>query len=179
MSEVIGRRMPIKKHGREYQGLCPFHNEKTPSFTINDEKAFFHCFGCGAHGDAIEFVRRFERMQYAEAVETLAREAGITIAAPSPEESRKIEKEKTLYDVLEEACKWFEKQLVSASGMIAKDYIEKRGIKPDTLRNFRIGYAPDGRAALNQHLLKSGFSQAMQAEAGLIIVPETDRKSVV
>ncbi|MDE3016717.1 MAG: DNA primase, partial [Pseudomonadota bacterium] len=172
MSEVVGRRVPLKKHGREYQALCPFHNEKSPSFTVNDEKGFYHCFGCGAHGDAIEFIRRFERLSYPETIETLAREAGIPLPEISPEQERKIEAEKTLYDVLEAACRWFEKQLLSPGGGIARDYLEKRGLKPETLRAFRIGYAPDGRAALYNHLLQAGFSRELQAEAGLIIIPE-------
>jgi len=172
MSEVIGRRMTIKKHGREYHGLCPFHNEKSPSFTVNDDKSFFHCFGCGAHGDSIEFIRRFERLSYPEAVELLAREAGIEIAPPSPEESRKVAQAKSLYDVMEAACAWFEKQLLSPAGMLAKDYVEKRGLHAETIRQFRIGYAPEERSALNQYLTKTGFPQAMQAEAGLIFVAE-------
>jgi len=173
MSEVIGKRMPLKKHGREFQGLCPFHNEKTPSFTVNDEKGFFHCFGCGAHGDAIEFVRKYERLSYVETMELLARDAGIPIPQASAEEHRRAEVEKTLFDVLEAACKWFEQQLVATCGAIALDYVEKRGLRQETIRQFRVGYAPDEqRAALNQHLLKVGFSQSLQAEAGLIIVPE-------
>lgn len=172
MSEVIGRRMPLKKHGREHQGLCPFHNEKTPSFTVNDEKGFYHCFGCGAHGDAIEFVRKFERLTYVETMELLAREAGIPLPKPTEEEHRKAEVEKTLYDVTEAACQWFEKQLAAISGLGAKDYVEKRGLRPETIRQFRVGYAPDDRTALHHHLLKAGFPQALQAEAGLIIVPE-------
>ncbi|MEQ1790296.1 MAG: DNA primase [Rickettsiales bacterium] len=175
MSEVIARRMPIKKHGREYHGLCPFHNEKSPSFTVNDEKGFFHCFGCGAHGDSIEFIRRFERLSYPEAIENLAREAGIEIAKSSPEERRKVEQEKTLYDVLEVACQWFEKQLLAPAGMLAKDYIENRGVRAETARQFRIGYAPEERAELHQYLTKAGFPQAMQAEAGLISISEAGR----
>src|SRR3954470_3605812 len=119
MSEVIGRRMPLKKHGREYQGLCPFHNEKSPSFTVNDEKGFFHCFGCGAHGDAIEFIRKFERLSYPETIETLAREAGIPLSELTIEEVHRAETEKTIHDVLEAACQWFEKQLSGASGAVA------------------------------------------------------------
>jgi len=172
MSEVVGRRIPIKKHGREFQGLCPFHNEKSPSFTVNDEKGFFHCFGCGAHGDAIEFIRKFERLSYPETVETLARDAGIPLPQLTHEEVRKIEAEKTLYDVLEATCQWFEKQLVATTGNIALDYLEKRGLKPETMRTFRIGYAPDERTALYNHLLKAGFQQSLQVEAGLIILPE-------
>lgn len=173
ISEVIGKRIAIKKHGREYQALCPFHNEKTPSFTMNDEKGFFHCFGCGAHGDAIEFIKRYERLTYPETIERLARDAGIPLPVLSPEERKKAEAEKTLYDVLEAACEWFERQLQSPPGASAYGYIEKRGLKPETVRLFRIGYAPEERTALYNHLLSLGFKQPLQAEAGLIIVPDS------
>src|SRR5690349_14965574 len=106
LSEVIGRRIPIKKHGREYQALCPFHNEKSPSFTINDEKGFFHCFGCAAHGDAIEFIKRYERLTYPETIEALAREAGIPLPRVTPEERHRADAEKTLLDVMEATCQW-------------------------------------------------------------------------
>ncbi len=172
MSEVIGKRMPLKKHGREYQGLCPFHNEKSPSFTVNDEKSFFHCFGCGAHGDAIEFVRKYDRLTYPEAIEQLARDAGLSLPTPTAYESQRAEVEKTLYDVLEAATQWFEKQLMSTTGAIALDYVNKRGLKPETLRNFRVGYAPEDRTALHSHLTKAGFDKQLQAQAGLIIVPD-------
>jgi len=172
LSELIGKRIAIKKHGREYHALCPFHNEKSPSFTINDEKNFFHCFGCGAHGDAIEFIKRYERLTYPETIERLARDAGIALPEPSREERQKAQAEKTLFDVLEAASQWFERQLLSTSHTIARDYVEKRGLTPETVRKFRIGYAPDERTALNQHLLMLGFSQKLQAEAGLIIVPD-------
>ncbi len=172
MSEVIGKRMPLKKHGREYQGLCPFHNEKSPSFTVNDEKGFYHCFGCAAHGDAIEFIRKFDRLSYVDAIETLARDAGIPLPKPSEDEQRRTESEKTLLDVLEAACKWFEQQLTSTNGIIAKDYVEKRGLKQETIRAFRVGYAPDDRNALYNYLLKAGFTQSLQAEAGLIGISE-------
>jgi len=172
ISEVVGKRVPIKKHGREYQGLCPFHNEKSPSFTVNDEKGFYHCFGCGAHGDAIEFVRKFDRLSYPETIETLARDAGIPLPKPTEEEYHRTEMEKTLYDVMEAACQWFERQLTATAGIHALDYVEKRGLKPETVRMFRVGYAPEERMGLHQHLLKAGFPQSQQAEAGLIIVPE-------
>jgi len=172
MSEVIGRRIAVKKHGREFQALCPFHNEKTPSFTINDEKGFYHCFGCGAHGDAIEFIRKFERLSYPETIETLAREAGIPLPELTREEAHKIEQAKTHLDVLDAASQWFEKQLIASSGMVARDYVEKRGLKLETLRQFRIGYAPDERTALYNHLKTAGFSQTLMMDAGLIITPE-------
>lgn len=172
ISEVIGKRMSIKKHGREYHGLCPFHNEKSPSFTVNDEKGFFHCFGCASHGDAIEFVRRFDRLSYPEAVEIMARDAGIEIAKQTPAEQRKVEQEKNLFDVMEATCQWFEKQFRAPSGMLAKDYIDSRGVRADTILNFRIGYAPEERSALHKHLTQLGFPQKMQEEAGLIFVAD-------
>ncbi|NBO19957.1 MAG: DNA primase, partial [Proteobacteria bacterium] len=172
MSEVIGRRLPLKKHGREYQGLCPFHNEKSPSFTVNDDKGFFHCFGCGAHGDAIEFVRRFDRLSYPEAVEQLARDAGLPLPTPSEAEARKAEAEKTLYDVMEAACQWFEKQLQATGGSVAMDYVRTRGLKPETLRTYRVGYAPEDRSALHAYLTKAGYAKSLQQSAGLIVVPE-------
>lgn len=172
ISEVIGRRMALKKHGREFQGLCPFHNEKTPSFTVNDEKGFYHCFGCSAHGDAISFIMNYEKLTYPETIEKLAREAGIPLPVQSPEEYEKSKAEKTLHDVCEAACLWFEKQLQSTGGTLAMDYVKKRGLKPETLRTWRIGYAPDERTALHQHLNGLGFSQALQAEAGVIIVSD-------
>ena len=168
MSEVVGKRTPLKKFGREWKACCPFHNEKSPSFTVNDEKGFYHCFGCGAHGDAIEFIRKFERLSYPEAIETLARDAGIPLPEISPETVRKIEAYKVQQDVVEAACVWFEKQLHSASHVEALSYVEKRGLTPATIRQFRLGYAPDERTALHHHLTTSGYSLQQQIEAGLI-----------
>lgn len=168
MSEVIGKRIPIKKFGREWKACCPFHNEKTPSFTINDDKGFYHCFGCGAHGDAIEFIRKYERLSYPEAVETLAREGGIPLPEVSPETIRKIEAYKVQHDVVEAACQWFERQLHSVRHVDAMAYVEKRGLNAQTVRQFRLGYAPDERTALHQYLLESGHSLERQIEAGLV-----------
>jgi DNA primase len=166
VSEVIGRRITIKKHGREFNALCPFHNEKSPSFTINDDKNFFHCFGCGAHGDSIGFVMKYERLPYPEAVERLAREAGIPMPELTQEEFQRAEKEKIQLSVCEAACRWFEEQLTKNS--FAKQYIEKRGLTPDTVKKFRIGYAPDERDSLHRYLLAQQYSIAQQLEAGLI-----------
>lgn len=173
VSEVVGKRMTLKKKGSSYQGLCPFHGEKTPSFSVNDEKGFFHCFGCGAHGNAIDFVKLFDHISFPEAVQSLAREAGITIEKPTPAQQQKIEEQKTLYDVLEAATIWFEKQLVAPVGMTAKDYVAARGLRAETIQKFRIGFAPDDRDGLHKHLLQQGFSQKLQADAGLIVRPET------
>ena len=168
MSEVVGKRIVLKKFGREWKACCPFHSEKSPSFTVNDEKGFYHCFGCGAHGDAIEFIRKHERLSYPESIETLAREAGLALPEVTPETMRKIEAQKIQHDVVEAACLWFEKQLHSASHVDALSYAESRGLAPETIRQFRIGYAPDERTSLHNHLTTSGYGVEQQIEAGLI-----------
>lgn len=173
ISQVIGKRIPVKKHGREHQALCPFHKEKSPSFTINDDKGFYHCFGCGAHGDSIEFIRRHEHTSYREAVEKLARESGIPLPELTPQMHEKIAREKTLYDAVEEATKWFEHQLALASGVRARDYLMERGIRAETIQHFRLGLAPDGRDSMKKHLLAQNFTEAQLVEAGLVIQIES------
>ncbi len=169
---MVGKRIALKKHGREFHACCPFHNEKTPSFTVNDEKGFYHCFGCGAHGDVIEFVRRHDRLSYPETIERLAADAGMALPELSREETSKIEREKTLHDVLEAACAWFEQQLAATHGASAREYLERRGLQANTMRKYRAGFAPDDRTALYKHLLKAGFTEALQSEAGLISIGE-------
>lgn len=174
MSDVIGKRIALKQFGREYKACCPFHQEKTPSFTVNNEKGFFHCFGCGAHGDAIEFVRRYDRLSYPEAIEQLAREGGLPLPELNPQDEKKAREEKTLFDVLEATTAWYEQQLAATHGTVARDYLEKRGIKPETIRQFRIGYAPNEPRLLYQHLKRAGFNDTLQEEAGLISVRDKD-----
>src|SRR3954466_2810267 len=111
MSEVIGRRIPLKKHGREYQGLCPFHNEKSPSFTVNDEKGFFHCFGCGAHGDAISFLTDARGLPFMDAVKELAAAAGLELPAPDPRRRDEERKSLGLLEAMEAAACWYAEQL--------------------------------------------------------------------
>ena len=108
---VIGRRVRLQKKGREYLGLCPFHNEKTPSFTVNEDKGFYHCFGCGEHGSVFDFVMKVENLSFPEAVERLASEAGMEMPVDTPEERERAKRAATHYEVLERACVYFEKQL--------------------------------------------------------------------
>ena len=169
VSEVIGKRISIKRHGREFHALCPFHKEKTPSFTINDEKHFFHCFGCGAHGDAIGFIKDYENLSYKEAIERLAEEVNFSLPKPSPEMERRYKRERSLQDVTEAACAWFQKQLMANGGEGARDYVRTRGMSRGVVAGFRIGYAPEDRNALEQALLAQGFTQAQMIEAGLLI----------
>jgi len=175
LSDVIARRVKLIRRGREHTGLCPFHNEKTPSFTVNDDKGFFHCFGCGAHGDVIGFVMRTEGLSFPEAVERLAAEAGLQVPVASPEERVRAKARETLHTVNEAACAWFERQLRLPQGRHALDYLKGRGLTDETIARFRLGFAPDGRDALKVALTKEGVSEALLLEAGLIGRPDDGR----
>jgi DNA primase len=169
VSEVVGKRIDVRRKGREFEALCPFHNEKTPSFTINDEKGFYHCFGCGAHGDTINFVKEYEGINYKEAIEKLATDAGISIPKPSPEAERQYKRSRTLIDAIEAASHWFSQQLELPTNRMALDYVQGRRLSAETINTFRIGYAPDTREGLKKHLLEQGFEANQLIEAGLII----------
>lgn len=172
LSEVIGKRISVKRAGREYMALCPFHGEKTPSFTINDEKGFFHCFGCGAHGDVIGFIKDYDKVSYKDAIERLAREAGMALPELTPRMQEEMERSDRLYQVMDEAAKWFTQQLNRTTGAIAKDYIKRRGLKDETVTQFRLGYALSQRTALKDAMIQKGISEALLREAGLLSVPD-------
>ena len=147
LSEFIGGRVRLAYKGREHVGLCPFHNEKTPSFTVNNEKGFFHCFGCGAHGDVIGFVMRDEGLSFPEAVEKLCGGAGLEVPLQENYSRTVIESRLSLYGVLEEATKIYESQLYSSQGVSALSYLRTRGLTGDTIKKFRLGYAIDSRSS--------------------------------
>ena len=177
LADRIARAVKLTKRGREYSGLCPFHNEKTPSFTVNEEKGFFHCFGCGAHGDVIGFVMRIDNLSFPEAVERLADEAGLEVPVSSPEERRRAEQAVSLYGVNEKACAWFESQLRGQRGRTARDYLAARGLDDEAIARFRIGWAPDSRNALKTALIGEPVTESLLVTAGLLIVPEDGRSS--
>jgi DNA primase len=172
LSSIVGRRVRLTKAGREYKACCPFHNEKTPSFYVNDDKEFFHCFGCGAHGDVIGFTMRADHLSFPEAVEKLAGEAGIDVPKLSPTERREAERAKTLTDVVEAACVWFEQKLRAPEGRAALGYLYRRGLHDDVIERFRLGYAPEGWRNLIVALKAKGYSDELMLEAGLISKPE-------
>jgi DNA primase len=172
LSDVIGLRVRLIRKGREHGALCPFHNEKTPSFTVSDDKGFFHCFGCGAHGDVIGFVMRDEGLAFPEAVEKLAGEAGLEIPKETPQDHARAEEQLSLYAVLEAAANFFESELRADSGSAASAYLKGRGLKPQTIEGFRLGYAPESRNSLKTALLGKDISEAMLVTAGLLIEPE-------
>ncbi len=172
ISSVVGRRVKLTRKGREFQGLCPFHNEKTPSFTANEDKGFYHCFGCGAHGDAIGFEMRIGHLSFTEAVERLAAEAGLEVPKASPEERVREQRRASLHDALEAGCAFFEKQLRSSSGHDGFAYLKARGLSDETIARFRLGWAPDSREALKSTLMTKECPESLLAEAGLLKRPE-------
>jgi DNA primase len=174
--DIVGRRVRLIRKGRgEATGLCPFHNEKTPSFTVSEDKGFFHCFGCGAHGDVIGFTMRAEGLEFPQAVEKLAGEAGMQVPRETPEERERAERQATLGGAVEFAAKFYEQQLRASAGRAGLDYLKRRGLTDDTMRRFRLGHSPDTGHALKAALEKAGIPEAISLEAGLLIKPEDGR----
>ncbi|HVA15563.1 MAG TPA: DNA primase [Stellaceae bacterium] len=172
LAEVVGRRVKLIRRGREFVGLCPFHNEKTPSFNVVEEKCFYHCFGCGAHGDVIGFTMQTESLSFPEAVEQLARRAGLEVPQESREERERAVREATLQGAVDAACAFFEQTLHGPDGRAARAYLDQRGLDDATIRRFRLGFAPDGRDQLKRALVSSIIPESLLTEAGLLRKPE-------
>ncbi|WP_288903040.1 DNA primase [uncultured Sneathiella sp.] len=177
LADLIGRRTKLTKKGREHSGLCPFHNEKTPSFTVNEEKGFYHCFGCGANGDLIEFVKQTEGVAFPEAVERLAALAGLEMPVERPEEKARQQRAATLHDAMELAGKWFSSQLAGQAGASARAYLSRRQVSEAAVASFRLGYASNSRTALKEALIARGVTESTLIEGGLIIKPDDGRES--
>ncbi|GLV21300.1 DNA primase [Sphingobium sp. TomMM35A] len=175
LSTLIGRTVKVQKAGREYKACCPFHNEKTPSFTINDEKGFYHCFGCGAHGDAIRWMTDQRGLPFMEAVKELAAAAGMDVPAPDPRAAKRAEQAKGLHDVMAAAQALFEEQLGGIEGAEAREYLKRRGISEATRRAFGFGFSADSKGKLKGAL--NEFGEPMLIEAGLLIDPDGERDS--
>ena len=173
LSDVVGRKVSLKRRsGAEYAGLCPFHNEKTPSFTVNDKKGFYHCFGCGEHGDAISFVTKTEGLSFPESVEKLAREVGLPVPRATPQEQERAARASSLQQVVEEAARWFQKQLRLPVGRQGLDYLRGRGLEDGVIDDFRLGFAPDSRDGVIAALKREGATMDKIVEAGLAIQPD-------
>src|SRR6266700_2623007 len=172
VSEVVGRRVKLKKAGREWKGLSPFQQEKSPSFTVNDQKGFYHDFSSGKHGNIFDFVMETEGVSFPEAVERIAAMAGVALPAVTPDAARHEQRRKTLYDVMELAAKFFADTLASRNGAKARGYLGDRAITPATQLQFRLGYAPPERFALKEHLGRQGIPVEDMVEAGLLVTGE-------
>src|SRR5437868_6601993 len=174
LSAVISPSVKLIRAGREWKACCPFHNEKTPSFTVNDDKGFYHCFGCGAHGDAIRFLTDHGGMPFMDAVKELAAKAGLEVPAPDPQAKERAERTATLTDVMASVAKWYAEQLQGIAGADAREYLKRRGIDQETITRFGLGLAPDSRTALKRAVEKLGEDRLI--ETGMLIEPEEEGK---
>jgi len=173
--EVVGERVQLKKTGRNYSGLCPFHQEKTPSFTVSADKQFYHCFGCGANGSALRFLMEYDNLRFPEAVEQLASRLGLEVpreGADDPRAQLRERKRREGVNLLELAAGFFRERLRMAEGSAARNYLQQRGLAEEIQRDFGIGYAPDAWEALKRHLDSQGVSEAVQIEYGLLVQRE-------
>ena len=152
LSSVVMRTTKLQRAGREWRACCPFHDEKTPSFYVNDQKGFYHCFGCGAHGDVIRWMTDQRGMQFLDAVKELAVQAGMEMPAPDPREAQRAKKRAGLHDAMGAAQEFFVAELASPRGTAAREYLAQRGFSEAICREFGFGYAPDDRQAMAKAL---------------------------
>ncbi len=170
VSQVVGRKVALKKAGREWKGLSPFKVEKTPSFYVNDQKGFYHCFASGEHGDIFKFLMKTEGLTFPEAVERLADEAGVPMPKFEARDQEQEDRRQRFYALLEASAAYFEQALKSPGGSHARQYlIEKRRLSSEAIAKFRLGYAPGSRNALKEHLGKLGFTTEEMVWSGMLI----------
>ncbi|HEX8420666.1 MAG TPA: DNA primase [Sphingomonas sp.] len=170
LSTLIGKTTKLTKAGREYKGCCPFHQEKTPSFYVNDDKGFYHCFGCSAHGDAIRWMTDQRGLPFMDAVKELAQAAGLELPAMDRQSAAKAERARGLHDLMTDAATWFVEQLGGLGGGEARALLDRRGITPETARAFGMGFAPDSRGKLKTAL--AAYGDPMLVESGMLIAVE-------
>ena len=164
---LVSRHVKLQRRGRLFWGLCPFHREKSPSFKVESERRNYKCFGCGASGDAFKWLMETEGLKFPEAVERLAGEAGIALLKPSAQDEEREKQRKTLYEIVETACAFYERQLGGPQGSAAREYLALRGLDESAWKRFRLGYSPQARSALIEHLRARGIPDADIVAAGL------------
>ncbi len=172
ITEYVGRKVRLIRRGRNHVGLCPFHNEKTPSFSVNEEKGFYHCFGCAESGGVIDFVMKTEGLSFPETVEKLALDAGMELPARQAHDEEREKARRSLYEVMELAAAFFEGELKGPRGAKARAYLDARQLTGAVVAPFRLGFSPDSRSALREHMLAKGVLTEDMVEAGLLIVPD-------
>lgn len=170
LSALIGKTTKLQKAGREMRGCCPFHNEKTPSFYVNDDKGFYHCFGCSAHGDAIRWMTDQRGLPFIDAVKELAQAAGMEMPAQDRASAERAERAKGLHEAMADAATWFVEQLGGLGGGDARALLDRRGLTAETARAFGIGFAPDSRGRLKAAL--KDYGEPLLVEAGMLIQVE-------
>jgi len=173
--DIISERVVLKKAGKDFVGLCPFHSEKTPSFTVSQTKQIYHCFGCGAGGDVFSFVMRHEGISFSEAAQMLARRYGIDLPTRgmTPEQKKQVSERQQLFDINRRVMEFYQTRLADdAAGKIARAYLKKRGFTQEVINRFGIGYAPDGWDTLIRFLKTEHITPAVAEKTGLIIPKE-------
>lgn len=148
--DVVSRRVPLTKKGQNYWGCCPFHNEKTPSFSVNEDKGFYHCFGCGEHGDIISFTMKSENVGFVDAIKELAEMAGLKLPEFKPRDPAVVQREESYFDITERAAAEYQKQLFTPTGTVALEYIRGRGFTDEMIKKYRLGYAPKNNLIANK-----------------------------
>ena len=176
VSSVVSKSVKLQRRGREFVGLSPFTSEKTPSFTVNDQKGFYHCFSSGEHGDIFTFLMKTQSVPFMEAVERLAEEAGLEVPKATPEEARRAKRRTTLQDAVEITCRFYEQKLRSPEGRIAYDYLRGRGLTDDTIKLYRLGYAPNGNV-LKSHLSRESVPEDIAIETRVLSPGKDERSS--
>ncbi|WP_084580775.1 DNA primase [Sphingomonas azotifigens] len=170
LSTLIAKSVKLQRAGKEFRACCPFHNEKTPSFYVNDDKGFYHCFGCGAHGDAIRWMTDQRGLPFIDAVKELAQAAGLDMPEQDRRAAEKAERAKGLHELMGEAATWFTERLNGIEGAEARAVLQRRGITPETARTFGLGFAPDSRGKLKDAL--KSYGDPMLVESGMLIAVE-------
>lgn len=168
LSALAGKKLRLVKAGREYKACCPFHDEKTPSFYLNDSKQFYHCFGCGVHGDIISLSMRLDNLSFPEAIEKLAALAGLPVPQDTPQDKTRYDTEKRLHTLMERAANWFAEQLFTPRGREGMLYLKNRGLSAEAMRRFNLGYAPQESQALIKALAAEKFTTDEMMQVGLI-----------
>ena len=148
--DVVSKRVPLTKKGQNYWGCCPFHNEKTPSFSVNEDKGFYHCFGCGEHGDIISFTMKSENIGFVDAIKELAEMAGLKLPEFKPRDPAIVQREESYFDITERAAAEYQKQLFTPAGAVALEYIRGRGFSDEMIKKYRLGYAPKNNLIANK-----------------------------
>lgn len=170
LSTLIAKSVKLQRAGKEFRACCPFHNEKTPSFYVNDDKGFYHCFGCGAHGDAIRWMTDQRGLPFIDAVKELAQAAGLDMPEQDRRAAEKAERAKGLHELMGDAATWFTERLGGIEGAEARAVLQRRGITPETARSFGLGFAPDSRGKLKEAL--KSYGDPMLVESGMLIAVE-------
>ena len=171
--ELVASYIPLKRAGRNFKAPCPFHHEKTPSFVVSADRQIYHCFGCGAGGNAFGFLMQYERLEFPEAVEMLAKKAGVILPSARNEDTAATGVITQLHKAQELAAVFYEHALAGGAGSVARAYLEKRGISQETIASFRLGFAGDSRDGLLEHLRAKGLNLSLLETSGLILKRDT------